>query len=252
VAGSGEPDVQETGHILIVDDDARLRGMLVRYLMGEGFRITEAADGAGMRAAMIEHRIDLVLLDLVLQNEDGLTLARELRSTSTVGIIMLTGRSDIIDRVAGLEVGADDYVAKPFHLREILARVRSVLRRTRGLATAPAAASPPGSPPGVYRFEGWELGVHQRRLVAPDGSEIPLTTGEFDLLLAFVTHPGRVLTRDQLMDLTRARVWAAFDRSIDQRVARLRKRIEPDANEPRFIKSVRGAGYLFAATVRSG
>jgi two-component system phosphate regulon response regulator OmpR len=249
VAGSAEHGVQDATHILIVDDDPRLRSMLARYLIGEGFKVTEAADGAGMRAAMAEGRVDLVLLDLVLQSDDGLTLARELRSSSTVGIIMLTGRSDIIDRVAGLEVGADDYIAKPFHLREVLARARSVLRRTRSMGPAPTPA-PAKDTGGVYRFEGWELRVGQRRLLSPEGDDISLTGGEFDLLLAFVTHPGRVLTRDQLMDLTSARVWAAFDRSIDQRVARLRKRIEPDAAEPRFIKSVRGAGYMFAAAVQ--
>ena len=240
-------------HILIVDDDAKIRQMLTRYLTGEGFQVSAAANGAAMRECLARVKVDLVLLDLVLPGEDGLQLAREIRSQPndpSVGIIMLTGRSDMVDMVVGLEVGADDYIAKPFHLREVLARIRSVLRRTQ-----PAAPAEPGpnSQLGVgevIRFEGWWLDLGRRELKAPDGSEIALTTGEFDLLTAFATHPGRVLNRDQLMDLTRGRQWEAIDRSIDAQVARLRRKIEPDPKHPTLVKSVRGVGYVFTARIQ--
>jgi two-component system phosphate regulon response regulator OmpR len=180
-----------------------------------------------------------------------LTLARQLRAHSgEVGIIIITGRDDVIDRVAGLEVGADDYVPKPFHLREILARIRTVLRRVRTTATEPA--KPPAAGGAVLRFEGWVVEAVRRRVIAPDGQEVPLTTSEFDLLLAFVNHAGRVLERDRLMDLVKGREWAAYDRSIDQQVARLRRKIEPDPANPSLIKSVRGVGYLLAAEVTRG
>ena len=237
-------------HLLIVDDDPRVRAMLVRYLAGEGFRLSEAGDGAAMRACLARSEIDLVLLDLVLPGEDGLTLAREIRAANPgTGIVMITGRNDVIDRVAGLEVGADDYIAKPFHLREILARIRSVLRRRQPQSTPAASAEPAGE---TLRFEGWLVEPGKRRVVGPDGVAVPLTTGEFDLLLAFATHAGRVLERDRLLDLVKGREWAAYDRSIDQQVARLRRKIEPDPSNPSLIRSVRGVGYLFAAEVRRG
>ncbi len=236
-------------HVLIVDDDPRVRSMLARYLSGEGFRVGEAGDGPAMRACLAREVPDLVLLDLNLPGEDGLTLARELRAAHpALGIIMVTGRGDVVDRVVGLEVGADDYVAKPFNLREILARVRTVLRRAK---PAQAADPPRGGEPAL-RFEGWVLEPSRRRLTGPDGREVALTTGEFDLLLAFASHPGRVLDRDRLLDLVKGREWAANDRSVDQQVARLRRKVEADPANPSLIKSVRGVGYLFAAEVRRG
>lgn len=240
-------------HILIVDDDAKIRQMLTRYLTGEGIRVSAAANGAAMRDCLARVKVDLVLLDVVLPGEDGLQLAREIRSHSSsprLGIIMLTGRSDMVDMVVGLEVGADDYIAKPFHLREVLARIRSVLRRTQPAARAePGPNSQPG-PGEIIRFEGWGLDLGRRELKAPDGSEIALTTGEFNLLAAFATHPGRVLNRDQLMDLTRGCQWEAIDRSIDAQVARLRRKIEPDPKHPTLVKSVRGVGYVFTARIQ--
>lgn len=250
-AGAGADEA--AAHVLVVDDDPRVRTMLARYLSREGLRVSEAGDGRAMRDHVARGDVDLVLLDLVLPGEDGLALARELRARSGIGIIMVTGRGDVIDRVVGLEVGADDYVAKPFELREVLARVRTVLRRTRSPELArgvgPASAGPGGE---VLRFEGWELDVGRRRATAPDGREVALTTGEFDLLHAFATHPGRPLDRDRLLDLVKGRAWAANDRSVDQQVARLRRKVEADPASPVLIKSVRGVGYLFAAEVRRG
>jgi two-component system OmpR family response regulator len=241
-------------HVLIVDDDPRVRTMLARYFGADGFKVSEAGDGAAMRACLAGGDVDLVLLDLVLPGEDGLALAREIRAESDeVGIVMVSGRDDVIDRVAGLEVGADDYIAKPFHLREVLARARSVLRR-RARPGAASAAGEPGPGKGdageVFRFEDWTVEPAMRRVTGPDGREVALTTGEFGLLLAFLAHPGRVLDRDRLMDLVKGREWAAYDRGVDQQVARLRRKIEPDPASPSLIRSVRGVGYLFAAEVR--
>ncbi|WP_414474157.1 response regulator [Microvirga sp. M2] len=249
--------VADAPHILIVDDDARIRQMLTGYLADEGFRVSSAPNGTAMRQCLAHDEVDLVLLDLVLPGEDGLQLARAIRaqpSMANTGIIMLTGRSDVIDMVVGLEVGADDYVAKPFHLREILARIRSVLRRVQPAALAEPGPNPPSGPaPGdgeIIRFEGWQLDLGRRELKAPGGSEIVLTTGEFDLLATFAKHPGRVLNRDQLMDLTRGRHWEAIDRSIDAQVARLRRKIESDPKHPTLVKSVRGVGYVFTAHIQ--
>ena len=242
------PASSQLPHILVVDDDPKIRQMLSRYFEGEGFKITIAENGPAMRERMADTPVDLVLLDLVLPGEDGLQLAREIRSRSDVGIIMLTGRSDLVDTVVGLEVGADDYVAKPFQLREVLARVKSVLRRVRpaGLAKADEHASP-GSGTAI-RFDGWKLDIDRRQLTSPEGAEVPLTTGEYDLLLVLARNPGRVLDRDRLMDLTRGREWEAFDRTIDAQIARLRKKVERDPKNPSLIKSVRGVGYVFTGT----
>ena len=237
----------DAAHILIVDDDPRVRNMLARYFEQEGYRVGVAADGGGLRAQVDSGAVDIVLLDVVLPGEDGLTLAREIRARSDVGIIMLTGRGEMLDRVVGLEVGADDYIAKPFHLREVLARVKSVLRRRRPSVDPPPAHPAPGSE--VIRFDGWVLDLARRRLVAPAGEEIALTTGEFDLLATLARRPGRVLGRDTLMDLTRGRAWEAFDRAIDAQIARLRKKIEGDPSSPALIKSVRGVGYVFTGKV---
>ncbi len=234
--------MRATAHLLVVDDDPAIRRMLTRYFEDEGFRVSTAEGGPQMRTAMAKGGVDVVLLDLVLPGEDGIQLARELRVRADVGIIMLTGRTDIVDKVVGLEVGADDYIPKPFHLREVHARVKSVLRRLRGAPAAPTASAPDEP---VYSFDGWRLDAARRQLTAPSGEEVPLTTGEFDLLLAFVQRPGRVLDRDTLMGLTRGRDWEAFDRSIDAQVSRLRKKIETDPADPKLVKSVRGVGYVF-------
>ncbi|WP_262298271.1 response regulator [Microvirga sesbaniae] len=240
-------------HILIVDDDAKICQMLTRYLTDEGFQVSSAANGAAMRECLACTKIDLVLLDLVLPGDDGLQLAREIgvqSSNPRAGIIMLTGRSDMVDMVVGLEFGADDYIAKPFHLREVLARIRSVLRRIQPTAPTEPSPSPASGAGEVIQFDGWRLDIGRRELKAPNGSEIALTTGEFDLLATFATHPGRVLNRDQLMDLTRGRHWEAVDRSIDAQVARLRRKIEPDPKHPALVKSVRGVGYVFTARIQ--
>jgi two-component system phosphate regulon response regulator OmpR len=230
--------------ILVVDDDPRLREMLRKYLEGEGVAVSLAADGTAMRKAMAERPVDLVLLDLVMPGEDGLTLAREVRARSDVPIIILSGKGDTIDRVVGLELGADDYIAKPFHLREVLARIKTVLRRSG--AKQAAEASPAE---GSLSFAGWRLDPAKRELIAPHGRAVELTTGEFDLLLAFARHPQRVLTRDRIMDLTKGQDWSPLDRSVDNQVRRLRRKIETDPDGPQLIKTVRGAGYLFAAPV---
>jgi two-component system, OmpR family, response regulator len=240
-------------HVLVVDDDQRIRTMLRRYLVEEGFRISEAADGGAMRAALDAERVDLVLLDLMMPGEDGLSLARQVRQRSDIPIIMLTGKGDLIDRVAGLEAGADDYIAKPFHLREVLARIRTVLRRGRA-AAAPSAPAEAASADAkeTLAFQGWRLDLVRRELRRSDGDLVPLTTGEFELLRVFAGHPNRVLARDQLMNLVKGQEWAAYDRAVDAQVVRLRRKIEVDPANPALIKTVRGAGYVFATSVTKG
>lgn len=203
-----------------------------------------------MRAILDRETVDLVLLDLMMPGDDGFVLAKEIRARPDIGIIMLTGRSDMIDRVVGLEVGADDYIAKPFHLREVHARVKSVLRRLHTGARAPGPAAPAAEQ--TVRFDGWTLNLDRRQLIAPDGTDVALTTGEFDLLSVLVSHAGRVLDRDRLMDLTRGRHWDAFDRTIDAQVGRLRRKLEVDPKAPALIKSVRGVGYVFTGAVTRG
>ncbi|MGA8584381.1 MAG: response regulator [Roseiarcus sp.] len=234
-------------HILIVDDDVRIRQMLTRYFQQEGFRVSAVSDGVAMRMQLKASPVDVILLDVVMPGEDGLTLAREIRALSDVGIIMLTGRDEVLDRVVGLEVGADDYVAKPFHLREVLARVRSLLRRRRPAPYPPVRA--PESGEGLIRFDGWLLDIARRRLVAPGGEDVALTSGEFDLLAALAKHPGRVFSREALMDHTRGRGLKAFDRTIDAQIARLRKKIERDPKSPSLVKSVRAVGYVFTGRI---
>lgn len=231
-------------HILVVDDDARIRQMLARYFQ-EGYRVSLAGDGLEMRKCLDKESIDIILLDLVLPGEDGLALARGIRARSDVPLIMLTGRNDVVDRVVGLEVGADDYIAKPFHLREVLARVRGVLRRRQPQLSQSDQET---SSAEVYCFEGLRLDIGRRQLVADDdGREVPLTTGEFDMLSVLVRHASRVLQRELLMNLTRGRNLEAFDRTIDAQIARLRRKIERDPTRPALIKSVRGVGYVFSA-----
>jgi len=234
-------------HILVVDDDPRIRQMLTRYFEQEGYRVTAVADGAAMRAQLKAKPVDVILLDVVMPGEDGLTIAREIRASSDVGIIMLTGRDEVLDRVVGLEVGADDYIAKPFHLREVLARVKSVLRR-RKAAPEPVERSEDKAE-DVIRFDGWLLDTARRRLVSPGGEDVALTSGEFDLLAALAKHPGRVFSRETLMEHTRGHGLKAFDRTIDAQIARLRKKIERDPKSPTIVKSVRAVGYVFTAKV---
>ncbi len=235
-----------TEHILVVDDESEICEVVQQYLSSEGFRVSVANDGGGMRKVMAEGPVDLVILDLMLPGEDGLTLARSLREESNVGIIILTGRGETVDRIIGLEMGADDYLSKPFHMRELLARVKSVLRR----ASAPAAADDkPPSDRARARFAGWHLDLATRELMSPDGGEVRLTTGEFDLLAAFVSHANQVLSRDRLLDLARNREPGPFDRTIDVQVGRLRRKLEPDPQNPTMIKTVRGTGYIFTPTV---
>ncbi|MBN9461896.1 MAG: response regulator [Burkholderiales bacterium] len=232
--------------ILVVDDEEGIRDLLSDYLSGFGYEVALAADGASMRAALAHTPVDLVLLDLGLPGEDGLTLARELREQAHApGIIIVTGRGQPVDRIIGLELGADDYVAKPFELRELVARIRSVLRRVRGEGPAAKALDAAER----LEFAGWHIDLSARSLTAPDGSDVTLTTGEFDLLTAFVRHPNRVLSRDRLMEIMHRREAGPFDRAIDVQVGRLRRKIERDPSDPELIKSVRGVGYLFAPRV---
>jgi two-component system, OmpR family, response regulator len=238
-------------HVLVVDDDPRIRKLLRRYLVEEGFKVSEALDGDGMRALVKAERFDVVLLDLVLPGEDGLSLARHIRhADEDIPIIILTGKGDLIDRVAGLEAGADDYIAKPFHLREVLARIRTVLRRSRRDRPAPSGTVQGNSVDGqVLGFQGWRVDLLKREVRGPEGGLVHLTTSEFELLRVFATRANRVLNRNQLMDLAKGREWAANDRAIDTQIGRLRKKIERDPAHPELIKTIRGAGYLFAATV---
>ena len=231
--------------VLIVDDDAMLRNRLRKYLEREGFRARALESGAALREALGEASADLVILDLVMPGEDGLSLTRFLRESSDVGILILTGKGDTVDRVVGLEMGADDYLAKPFELRELLARVRSILRRRNG-ARSPALHDEP-SP--RLRFDGWTIDLGRRELTAPDGAPVHLTSAEFRLLAAFVERPNRALSRDRLLDAVADREWSPYDRSIDLHISHLRQKIEADPKSPTLIKTVRGAGYVFAAAV---
>jgi len=238
--------MNETPHILVVDDEEDVREVIREYLGEEGFEVRVARDGAGMRAMLAQAPADLVILDLVLPGEDGLSLARALRAESEVGIIILTGRGETVDRIIGLEMGADDYLAKPFHLRELLARVNSVLRRVsaRGAAKDPAQRA-------KARFAGWQLDMASRELTSPAGEGVRLTTGEFDLLVAFINNANQILSRDKLLDLARNREAGPFDRTIDVQVGRLRRKLEPDPQNPTIIKTVRGTGYIFTPSVEN-
>jgi DNA-binding response OmpR family regulator len=238
---------ERLGHILVVDDDPRIRQMLTRYFEQEGYQVCAAADGVAMRAQLNAKPIDVILLDIVMPGQDGLTIAREIRAKSDVGIIMLTSKDEVLDRVVGLEVGADDYIAKPFHLREVLARVKSLVRR-RKPAPDPARRTEEKAE-DVIRFDGWVLDTARRQLVSPSGKDVALTSGEFDLLAALAKHPGRVFSRETLMEHTRGRELKAFDRTIDAQIARLRKKIEQDPKNPTIVRSVRAVGYVFTAKV---
>ena len=233
--------------ILVVDDDRQIRAMLSRYLTGEGYRVCEADNGTAARSLLANQDVSLVLLDLMLGDEDGLALARTIRAHSEVPIIMLTGKHDVIDRVVGLEAGADDYIAKPFHLREVLARIRALQRRVEARLSPEMAPAEPAEEP--IRFAGHVMDPLGRTLHGPDGIQIQLTAGEFALLLVFLRNAGRVLDRDQLLNQLKGREFEAFDRLVDTQVMRLRRKIEPDPAQPQIIKTVRGAGYVFAGRI---
>lgn len=230
-------------HILIVDDDPKVRTLLRRCFEGEGFGVSEAKNGAELSDALRRQTVSLITLDLSLGAENGLDLARDIRKEHNVPIIMLTGKGDAIDRVVGLELGADDYLAKPFELRELVARVRAVLRRS-------AASPQPTASEHGYAFEDWIFDIPRRSLSRATGETQELTTSEFNLLETFVKRPQRVLSRDDLMDLLKGHDWSPLDRSIDNLVARLRKKIEKDPDRPTLIKTVRGVGYTFTAEVQ--
>ena len=232
-------------HILVVDDDADMRQLVFDYLGEFGLRVTCVPDGKTMRRQLVESVVDLVLLDLKLPVEDGMSIARELRTRSSIPIIMLTGRRDDVDRIMGLELGADDYLTKPFNPRELLARIRTILRRTQ---SHPPARSD-GQPLRAFRFAGWELDMRTRRLTSADGERVELTHAEFALLNAFLGTPQRILSRDQLLELSRGYDDDTFDRSIDVQILRLRRKIEADPSRPDLIKTERGAGYFFNAKV---
>ncbi|OGA39048.1 MAG: DNA-binding response regulator [Betaproteobacteria bacterium RIFCSPLOWO2_12_FULL_62_13] len=231
-------------HVLVVDDDAEIRSLLHQYLQKNGYRVTAVADGKGMWAALEAGRVDIVVLDLMLPGDDGLTLCRNLRVRSEVPVIMLTARGEETDRIVGLEMGADDYLAKPFNPRELLARVKSILRRARSLPEnlQPEAAR-------AVRFAGWVLDLAARNLLSPEGVVVALSGTEFKLLRIFLAHPNRVLNRDQLIDLMLSRDASPFDRSIDVQVSRLRQRLGDGGKESVIIKTVRGAGYVLAVPV---
>jgi two-component system OmpR family response regulator len=232
-------------HILIVDDDSEIRLLLSGFLQKNGFRISMAAEGRAMRRVLAEARIDLILLDLMLPGEDGLSLCREVRAQTDIPIIMITARGEETDRIVGLEIGADDYLPKPFSPRELLAHVRAVLRRTKG--EHHHIKKTDDNAQDRLTFAGWALHIAERRLTDANGIEVALTAGEFDLLKVLAERPARVLNRDQLLDLTKGRAATIFDRSIDAQISRLRKKIEPDPANPVFIKTVRSGGYVFTA-----
>jgi two-component system OmpR family response regulator len=236
----------ETGavRLLLVDDEASLREPLADYLVRQGFVVRQAEDAAKARAALAEEVPDLVLLDIMMPGEGGLSLCRHLAEARDLPVILLTARGEPTDRIVGLEIGADDYVVKPFEPRELVARIRSVLRR--------AAKSPPAMPEedAHYEFEGWRLDPLKRRLVDPEGTVVPISSAEFRLLIAFLTHPRQVLDRDRLLDMVQGREAHLFDRAVDNQVSRLRRKVEVDSRDPRLIQTVWGGGYRLAADVR--
>lgn len=233
-------------HILVVDDDPHIRALLTEYMTASGLRVSSAADSHRMTAILANETIDLVILDLRLAGEDGMAIARSLRSQNVIPIIILTGVRDEADRVIGLELGADDYVTKPFSPRELLARIRTVLRRVKG-----AGAETAQYQPRAYRFGEFELNLRTRRLKRADGRDVPLTRGEFNLLAALLAAPQRILTRDQLLEASRVHDNEVYDRAIDIQVLRLRRKIEADPAQPQYIITERGLGYIFNASVQS-
>jgi DNA-binding response OmpR family regulator len=242
-------------HIAVLDDEADITQLLSSYLTTQGYRVTELHHGRQLLDLMTSDPPALVLLDLGLPGEDGFAIARQLREHFRVGLVIVTGRGDSIDKIVGLEIGADDYVTKPFDLRELAARVKAVLRRLGPAGASPLPATPAPAPAASrerFRFAGWQFDTAARKLLDPQGGEVVLTTGEFDLLAVFVRHPGRVLSRDFLLEQTRGRDAGPFDRTIDVQVGRLRKKMEADSERPELIKSVRGAGYVLVPEVSAG
>jgi two-component system OmpR family response regulator len=238
--------VNDRPHLLVVDDDREIRDLVSRLLQKHGYKVETARDAQAMEAIFAVSRIDLVILDIMLPGKSGLDVCRELRARSPVPILMLTAVGEETDRIVGLEMGADDYLAKPFNPRELLARIRAILRR---VSTAAASVGPRPPATKKLRFAGWQLDLGRRRLEAPDGVIVDLTTGEYELLMAFAERPQRVLTRNQLLDLARGRDATPFDRSIDVQVSRIRRKIESDPRSPSMIITVRGDGYMFTPDV---
>ncbi len=236
--------MSDDAHVVVVDDDVDVRDAVSEYLVRNGFAVSEADGGERLRQIMAERPIDLALLDISMPGEDGLTLARLIRSQGSAGIILLTANSEDIDKIVGLEVGADDYVTKPYNPRELLARVRAVLRRVRQSGSEPATMG------AEVQMGRCRLNLEARKLYDPGGSEVPITAMEFDLLSTFAKNPDRVMSRDQLLDLAHSKEMEPFDRSIDTRIARIRRKIESDPSRPGFIKTVRGAGYVFVPTAK--
>ena len=238
--------MENAQHILVIDDDRGIRDLLGKFLRQHGFITSLAKNGEEMQAVMDNKSVDLIILDIMLPGHDGLTLCRQIRTHSTVPIIMLTAISEDVDRILGLEMGADDYLSKPFNPRELLARVKAILRRSHGHAQIIPTMDPEQF---IYEFADWVLDPAERRFISIDNLEITLSTGEFDLLFALVQRPQQVLSRDKLLDLTKNRLAGPFDRSIDIQISRLRHKIERDQKRPQLIKTVRGGGYVLAAEV---
>lgn len=238
----------KTVHILVVEDDAFVQKALRLYLEGEGYRISTCDNGADMHALMAKDPADLAIMDLKLPTDDGFELTRQLRDKYSVGIIILSSKDDSIDRVVGLEIGADDYVTKPWDERELLARIRSVMRRVSDRQHA--SSNSDSGEQRIITFNGWILNLDSRELKDPDGAKVELTSGEFSLLNEFIEKAGRVLSRDHLLSAIYSRDWEPFDRSIDVLVTRLRRKIEQDSRHPEIIKTVRGTGYMFAAAIK--
>ena len=238
-------DMGEQGEIrlLLVDDEASLREPLADYLSRQGFAVEQAADAARARTMLGESKPDLVLLDIMMPGEDGLSLCRHLIEGQHVPVIFLTARGEATDRIVGLEIGADDYVVKPFEPRELVARIRSVLRRTNRQISMPQEDA-------LYEFEGWQLDPLKRRLIDPEGTVVPISSAEFRLLAAFLDHPRQVLDRDRLLDMVQGREAHLFDRAVDNQVSRLRRKMEIDSRDPKLIQTVWGGGYRLAADVR--
>jgi len=237
--------------ILVVDDEPKMRLLLRRCLESDGYTVIEAEGFKQIESSIKDNTVDLITLDLQLGEENGLEIAAKLRATSSVPIIIVTGKGSIIDKVVGLEMGADDYISKPFHIREVLARVHSVLRRATLPASVMAQQSSGHAPDKdtVVEFEGWRSNLSSHELKSPDGADCELTTADFKLLTMFLKNPKRVLSRDQIMDHVNGHDWMPNDRTIDNQVARLRKKIEVDPANPKIIKTIRGVGYMFAANV---
>jgi two-component system, OmpR family, response regulator len=240
--------MERSPHILVVDDDREICSLVSQFLTRHALRVTTARDGAEMMKVMEAARIDLVVLDVMLPGEDGLSLCRKLRAATATPVIMLTAMGEDVDRIVGLEMGADDYLAKPFNPRELLARIKAVLRRA---GTLPPTATEVVGGGKVLAFGTWRLDLAKRELKTAEDELVVLSSGEFDLLQAFAEHPQRVLTRDQLLDLARGRAASLFDRSVDIQVMRLRRKIEIDPKDPQLIKTVRSGGYMFTPTVRA-